>query len=367
MRSPKGKQGSGIRLQLLLGLSVLGGFGILLLYPRSVGSDSAAPSGSPRKHGAVTPLLHSESVADSSSSASVPSSDSKSRQLRTPPKDATGSNGRYRYTLFAHRRTDESNEGITVVTQLTVDRLPSLKAMLTAWKGPVSACVYVSSPDDGKKLADACEDTALFKRHVDFHLLHSNGTAYPVNPLRNVAIAAVKTPWMFLLDADFVPSASMSDFLNVIAKERVQHTQVPGKTESDNGDDVSHLLHRHKQSENEAAAAAEAQDALQRTAYVAPAFSTDLTAAEMPTSKEALIDKVEQKIVVPVNCVWCYGCHLGPTDFRRWYKARKSYKALYDWFYEPYVIVPSATNEDDVPRYDARFIGYGNDKMSHIY
>jgi len=177
----------------------------------------------------------------------------------------------------------------------------------------------------------------------------------------------VKTPWMFLLDADFVPSASMSDFLNVIAKERVQHTQVPGKTESDNGDDVSHLLHLHKQSENEAAAAAEAQDALQRTAYVAPAFSTDLTAAEMPTSKEALIDKVEQKLVVPVNGVWCYGCHLGPTDFRRWYKARKSYKALYDWFYEPYVIVPSATNEQDVPRYDARFIGYGNDKMSHIY
>jgi hypothetical protein len=57
------------------------------------------------------------------------------------------------------------------VTQLTVDRIPSLERMLQSWSGPISAAVYVLSTKDEQVIEKARGSSDLMRRLVDFHLV----------------------------------------------------------------------------------------------------------------------------------------------------------------------------------------------------
>lgn len=46
----------------------------------------------------------------------------------------------------------------------------------------------------------------------------------------------------------------------------------------------------------------------------------------------------------------------------RRYTSKGAYEVDFDLMYEPYVVIPRTA-----PRYDERFVGYGNDKVSHAY
>ena len=148
---------------------------------------------------------------------------------------------------------EEEEEDVTLVTQLSADRLPKLEAQIAAWSGPVSAAVYVSgghnggmNGDDAAASAAEAELAAMARRAHDAGRLwrvsvvlvrpdraataaaaaaakdvaaegvaypEEKGVAatydaeYPVNALRNVALDAAKTDLVFLLDVDFVPSS----------------------------------------------------------------------------------------------------------------------------------------------------------------
>ena len=81
--------------------------------------------------------------------------------------------------------------------------------MLRRWSGSASVTVYVRDPE--RDLAALSE----LRSRVDFHLvladLHQD-RVYPVNTLRNVAINKCRTPWILLMDADFVPSVGMYEY-----------------------------------------------------------------------------------------------------------------------------------------------------------
>jgi hypothetical protein len=49
------------------------------------------------------------------------------------------------------------------------------------------------------------------------------------------------------------------------------------------------------------------------------------------------------------------------TDYSNWRQASAPYEVPFAFPYEPYVVVRRAT----VPRYDTRYVGYGNDKVQH--
>lgn len=53
------------------------------------------------------------------------------------------------------------------------------------------------------------------RKNIGFHLAYQEGDYYPINHLRNIALNNVISPFVFLLDNDFVPSY---DFLCFFAK-----------------------------------------------------------------------------------------------------------------------------------------------------
>jgi glycosyltransferase-like protein LARGE len=128
---------------------------------------------------------------------------------------------------------------ITLVTQLSVDRLPMLRRQCESWGSVIAAAAHVWV--DGKGLVAAPggaaldgEPAAAAERAVaaahaaaeagaagarcklDLVLIREAlpegdaGGLYPVNALRNRALALAATELVLLLDADFVPAAGLS-------------------------------------------------------------------------------------------------------------------------------------------------------------
>lgn len=121
---------------------------------------------------------------------------------------------------------------------------------------------------------------------------------------------------------------------------------------------------------------------LQRAAFVVPAFEMR-GSSKWPGDKEEvgvpapatvphtrtpstpdggpcaaqLVDMVERGRVLPVHEEKLVAAH-GATDYARWYMATNAYEVRYQLQYEPYVMV-----HRDAPRYDDKFVGYGQDKV----
>lgn len=51
------------------------------------------------------------------------------------------------------------------------------------------------------------------RQDVAYHMVYREGPLYPINQLRNVALAQVLTPYVFLSDIDFLPAHSLYDYL----------------------------------------------------------------------------------------------------------------------------------------------------------
>jgi len=236
----------------------------------------------------------------------------------------------------------ESEEAITIVTQCSVDRLPKLQALAEAWSGKISCAVHVPAgeADAATALAAIDELHAAVSRGCAAKLgivlyqepansaPHDDRTAwaaalYPINALRNAALRAAATEFVFLLDIDFVPSPGAHDALLPLARRLVKG----------------------------------------REALVVPAIEVQSGAALPATRAEAkaLFDSGRAE-----------GFHMTryprghqPTRFEHWFRAGEGeeYRVGYSLGFEPYVVARRA----EVPAYDARFRGYGLNKVVHLY
>lgn len=144
-----------------------------------------------------------------------------------------------------------------LVTQCTVDRLDKLERQARSWGGPVSVAVYIPTDtfeiqnramktideivtrlDKDATLTSALTVSILFgleKSPWRWNCTEPEWEAhmplYPVNALRNLAVAATSniaaspeqayspagnttSPLLFLVDVDFVPSAGLADWLH---------------------------------------------------------------------------------------------------------------------------------------------------------
>jgi len=230
--------------------------------------------------------------------------------------------------LFYKKSSHERGEfDVTLITQVSVDRLLRIKDMADSWAGPISAAVYVKNGTEELPIIDELfQSTDSVRKFVDFHVLFANKTRYPVNNLRNMALVNSRTSWIMILDADFVTSQNMHNYLSGIAQQAAAN------------EDPKHV-------------------------YVVPAFSSDLRPHKLPKTKLDLLNSIESKTVVPVNERICPKCH-GPTDYTRWYTATEPYQADYKWIYEPYLML----NKDHLTElFDERLKGYGFDKNSHVF
>jgi len=234
-------------------------------------------------------------------------------------------------TFPFHIRTAKpiGDKAVGVVTQLSMDRLPMLKAMICSWDGYISAAVYITDEEkDLPKLkelfyhAENDMSTAL-----DLHLLYSSekgDSYYPINNLRNLALTEVRSKYVFLLDIDFTISAA----LDVEVTTQMQEMLNSG-----------------------------------RKALVVPALEPigcygrageDLTPSDINIC-------MKQGTVTAFHTGHFAAGH-SATDLDRWVKATSPYQVQYQHCYEPYIIM----RKDQVPRYDERFRGYGMNKISHL-
>jgi len=237
---------------------------------------------------------------------------------------------------------------ITLVTQCSLDRLASVRAQLAAWRGPASVALYIeAAPGSAAALTEEarlrgvlCEapelasdlTLSLLYRKEPGSEVPAAGSAeadallYPVNALRNLALKQARTELIFLLDADFVPSANL---------RRELHAD-PRMLE---------------------------QLASSRTVLVVPAFEAD---ANQPLPRQ----QASLAALAHASPPLASGFHVGhfpaghaPTDYGRWFDAAAPYEVGFEEHFEPYVVVSRRW----VPQYDERFRGYGMNKVAHLY
>ena len=227
----------------------------------------------------------------------------------------------YYYGKPYHPRDDHET---TMVTQLSLDRLRTFSTLIYQWDGPISISMYGTDFDAWKFSQFISTFSVLIKRNnVAVHVVYKQGQFYPVNYLRNIALQAVKTPYVFLNDGDFMPVKTLFSYLK----------------------EMNQML---------------LKDAKVKTALVIPAFETSKFKLKFPTSKEQLLQQIRLKTVTQF-CVSCAHKTHAPTNYRTWYKARQPYRIEWASHFEPYVVVRS-----NVVKYDERFMGYGYNKVSQI-
>ena len=119
-----------------------------------------------------------------------------------------------------HRRAagEARSSDVTLVTQLSVDRLASLGRQLINWPSFISAAILITDAEQQLPVVEAwwLQEPAASQR-LDLHILQwdpstltggsptSDPQRYPINFLRNTAMLAARTEVVLLLDVDFVP------------------------------------------------------------------------------------------------------------------------------------------------------------------
>ncbi|XP_023682899.2 xylosyl- and glucuronyltransferase LARGE2s isoform X1 [Paramormyrops kingsleyae] len=217
----------------------------------------------------------------------------------------------------------EDGSDVTLIAQLSMDRLQMLEAICKHWEGPISLALYMSDAEAQQFLRYA-QSSELLKnrRNVGYHVVYKEGQFYPVNLLRNVALRHASTAYVFLADVDFLPMYGLYDYL------RKSVLQL----------DLAHT----------------------KKALVVPAFETLRYRLSFPKSKAELLSMLDMGTLYPFRYhVWTKG-H-APTNYAKWRTATTPYKVEWEPDFEPYVVV-----RRDCPEYDQRFVGFGWNKVSHI-
>ncbi|XP_010709639.1 LARGE xylosyl- and glucuronyltransferase 2 isoform X1 [Meleagris gallopavo] len=212
---------------------------------------------------------------------------------------------------------------VTLVAQLSMDRLQMLEAICKHWAGPISLALYMSDAEAQQFLRYAQASEVLSaRRNVAYHIVYKEGQFYPINLLRNVALTNTQTPYVFLTDIDFLPMYGLYDYL----RNSIQQLELP---------------HR-------------------KAALIVPAFETLHYRLTFPKSKAELLSMLDMGSLYTFRYhVWPKG-H-APTDYAKWRTATVPYRVAWQPDFEPYVVV-----RRDCPKYDQRFVGFGWNKVSHI-
>ncbi|XP_059046697.1 xylosyl- and glucuronyltransferase LARGE2s-like [Achroia grisella] len=219
--------------------------------------------------------------------------------------------------------SDIDNFDVTLVVQLSMDRLQFLERLVKYWEGPLSAAIYLSDCDVAKfeSFINDWSDTLSTRRNIGYHLVFKHDSVhYPVNYLRNVALEHVNTPYVFLMDVDFVPMAGLYEHLR----------------------DAIRIINPYPQ----------------KKCLVVAAFETQRYRATLPRNKAALVARLSGDVAPFRAREWPRGHRA--TNYSRWTTATAPYEVEWQSDYEPYLVVHRT-----VPKYDTRFSGFGWNKVSH--
>ncbi|XP_076311862.1 xylosyl- and glucuronyltransferase LARGE2s-like isoform X2 [Tachypleus tridentatus] len=226
------------------------------------------------------------------------------------------------YIEYDYEPSSDGND-VTLVAQLSMDRLQMVEALCKHWEGPISLALYMSDSEVQQFLGYTLSSEILrVRKNVGYHIVYRDGPFYPINLLRNVALQQVTTPFVFLTDVDFLPMFGLYEYL----KKSV----------------ISMGLETFKK------------------ALIVPAFETQRYRLSFPKSKAELLSMLDMGTLFTFRYhVWTRG-H-APTNYAKWRTATTPYRVLWEPDFEPYVVV-----RRNVPDYDRKFVGFGWNKVSHV-
>ena len=220
---------------------------------------------------------------------------------------------------------DNENE-ITLVAQLSMDRLHMVESLCNQWHGQMSLALYLSDAEADQLVKFVQSSPILKKRkNINYHVVFKEGDFYPINYLRNVALRFANTSHVFLSDIDFLPS---EDALRLLKK-------------------ATHQL---------------LEPNLTKRALIVPAFETKkYRLDDFPRTKADVIRLLDEGNLITFRFnEWPRGHQT--TNFAKWRTATTPYKVQWEPDFEPYVVLPKS----QAIEYDQRFVGFGWNKVSHI-
>lgn len=225
------------------------------------------------------------------------------------------------FFLGRNLTSSNSNNKVTLISQLSMDRLQMLEPLCRHWTGPMSISVFASD-EETIKLTNYFNSYSCFRHrnNIAIHIVYANSRFYPVNSLRNVALDHLVTKYAFLLDIDFLPMFDLHDYL-------VEAARVLGA---------------------------------EKRALIVPAFETHLYRLDFPKNKTLLLKMLETQSIQPFRYQEWEKGH-APTNYEHWRTATGPYRIKWAPDFEPYVMLLRP-----FPPYDNRFVGFGWNKVSHI-
>eukprot|EP01080_Neovahlkampfia_damariscottae_P009999 gene9999-2318_t len=220
--------------------------------------------------------------------------------------------------------TDNILSQYTIVTQISEERLNRLELLSETYKGPISCSIYK------RKFENVTLSLEWLKivhpkilENVNIHFVEvENYPRYPINLLRNIAWEAVETPYVFILDVDFIPSENIEYEI-----ER-----------------FSRSIHFNHIIDNTGV-------------LVVPTFHWN---CECDISHHCKLNNFYETCKRG-NALLSNHPAQKYTNFTKWNTTKNSYEVQYQILYEPYII-----GHVNMTKFDPIF-DYGNDKISHMY
>ncbi|XP_065884775.1 xylosyl- and glucuronyltransferase LARGE2s-like isoform X3 [Dysidea avara] len=232
---------------------------------------------------------------------------------------------------------------VTLVVQMTVDRIDMLSLNGAVWDGPMSIVLYFpvkSSTDNDhvwkRKYIKKKLNQFTLNPHTYLTVVYarSNTDSYPINALRNLAMKHVYTDYMLLMDGDFMVSPHFEKSFQLAQSQ------------------ISSL-------------------SLDHVAYVVPVF--ELVAEKWSPeqritpslTKQDLISRVTQEDadILPFRSLASPLAHYS-TNYSHWYLTSTPYLVTdYRDKYEPYLVL---RKDIDLPQFCEWFEGYGMNKVTHV-
>ena len=232
---------------------------------------------------------------------------------------------------------------VTLVTQVSEGRVQYAGGITARWAGPAVLAIYVADAGAAARVRSEVAALHLPLRITLLWYTANNASApYPINKLRNAAIAAVRTSHFFLADVDFFPSRATYGLMRALP----------------------------------AALLADA-----RALFTPPAFTTsgaNLQERILACTSSACIDRVVPDSAEELSACasleqcrrFCRPCEGQSTaNYSRWQAtpaeegAAPNTKCFLSHRYEPYLLVPATRK---TPRFHEGFMGYGKNKIEWV-
>lgn len=259
---------------------------------------------------------------------------------------------------------------VTLVTQLSVDRVWLMEGLCSRWQGAVVAVIFVQSTNDLRVVTMVQEVLSGYNINIMAASLvpgeelartdtNTSLADYPINLLRNLAITSAHSSHYLLVDVDLWPS------LELLTQLRKALRGCPSCSGSRSAIVVPAFAIRGKWDSAEDIEKLTLAMAKNQTQYMPYDFISlqHCAGRSIFTSKH---DKLEY--IYKCGIFGGHNNHYGHSSTRiyHWWQQEglRQLGCIESNRYEPYVVLPRA--EADGLQYDTAFTGYGGNKIELI-